>query len=155
MVHMRDEVKQASTATMEKCGKCVGNIDIDPFIPTLIECIHKVDEVPECVHKLAATTFVQQVEAPTLSIMGPRPTHRVRGKSPPTGGGDVAAPRGEVNASGAGTAQSGAYIRGHSGSSSSALPASRFRLSFCSSRLWSRLSAGGNPRSGSSTQRRK
>ena len=40
MVHMRDEVKQASTATMEKCGKCVGNIDIDPFIPTLIECIH-------------------------------------------------------------------------------------------------------------------
>ncbi|ACO67907.1 predicted protein [Micromonas commoda] len=71
MVHMRDEVKQASTATMEKCGKCVGNIDIDPFIPTLIECIHKVDEVPECVHKLAATTFVQQVEAPTLSIMGP------------------------------------------------------------------------------------
>ena len=50
---------------------CVGNIDIDPFIPTLIECIHKVDEVPECVHKLAATTFVQQVEAPTLSIMGP------------------------------------------------------------------------------------
>ena len=42
-----------------------------PFIPTLIECIHKVDEVPECVHKLAATTFVQQVEAPTLSIMGP------------------------------------------------------------------------------------
>jgi len=71
MVHMRDEVKEASTATMAKCGKCVGNIDIDPFIPTLIECIHKVDEVPECVHKLAATTFVQQVEAPTLSIMGP------------------------------------------------------------------------------------
>ena len=59
------------TETMAKVGTCVGNIDIDPFIPTLIECIHKVDEVPECVHKLAATTFVQQVEAPTLSIMGP------------------------------------------------------------------------------------
>ena len=71
MVDMRDEVKEKSTETMAKVGTCVGNIDIDPFIPTLIECIHKVDEVPECVHKLAATTFVQQVEAPTLSIMGP------------------------------------------------------------------------------------
>jgi hypothetical protein len=27
--------------------------------------------VPDCVHKLAATTFVQAVEAPTLSIMVP------------------------------------------------------------------------------------
>ena len=71
MVDMRDEVKEKSTDTMAKVATCVGNIDIDPFIPTLIECIHKVDEVPECVHKLAATTFVQQVEAPTLSIMGP------------------------------------------------------------------------------------
>jgi elongation factor 3 len=71
MVDMREEVKEKSTDTMAKVGTCVGNIDIDPFIPTLIECIHKVDEVPECVHKLAATTFVQQVEAPTLSIMGP------------------------------------------------------------------------------------
>jgi elongation factor 3 len=60
-----------STDTMAKVSTCVGNIDIDPFIPTLIECINNVDEVPECVHKLAATTFVQQVEAPTLSIMGP------------------------------------------------------------------------------------
>ena len=71
MVHMRDEVKKASTESMAKVATCVGNLDIEPFIPTLIECINNVDEVPECVHKLAATTFVQQVESPTLSIMGP------------------------------------------------------------------------------------
>jgi elongation factor 3 len=71
MVHMRSEVKEASTASMAKVADCVGNLDIEPFIPTLIECINNVDEVPECVHKLAATTFVQQVESPTLSIMGP------------------------------------------------------------------------------------
>jgi len=71
MVHMRDEVKKASTECMANVSTCVGNIDIEPFIPTLIECINNVDEVPECVHKLAATTFVQQVESPTLSIMGP------------------------------------------------------------------------------------
>jgi elongation factor 3 len=71
MVHMRDEVKKASTEAMANVSTCVGNLDIEPFIPTLIECINNVDEVPECVHKLAATTFVQQVESPTLSIMGP------------------------------------------------------------------------------------
>ena len=49
----------------------IGNLDIEPFVPTLIQCIVKIDEVPECVHKLAATTFVQQVESPTLSILGP------------------------------------------------------------------------------------
>lgn len=64
MVHMRDEVKKASTESMAKVATCVGNLDIEPFIPTLIECINNVDEVPECVHKLAATTFVQQVESP-------------------------------------------------------------------------------------------
>ena len=56
---------------MAKVATCVGNLDIEPFIPTLIECINNVDEVPECVHKLAATTFVQQVESPTLSLLGP------------------------------------------------------------------------------------
>jgi len=76
MVDMRDEVKLKSTDTMAKVATCVRNIDIDPFIPTLIECIEKVDEVPECVHKLAATTFVQQVNCnanlllyPALSVL--------------------------------------------------------------------------------------
>jgi len=71
MVDMRPEVVTKSTETMAICASTIGNLDIEPFIPTLIECIRAVDEVPECVHKLAATTFVQQVEAPTLSIMGP------------------------------------------------------------------------------------
>ncbi len=37
----------------------VGNRDIDPFIPVLISCIARPVEVPDCVHKLSATTFVQ------------------------------------------------------------------------------------------------
>ena len=71
MVDMRDEVKEKSSDTMAKAASTIGNLDIEPFVPTLIECIVKIDEVPECVHKLAATTFVQQVESPTLSILGP------------------------------------------------------------------------------------
>ena len=31
----------------------------DPFIPALISCIARPAEVPDCVHKLSATTFVQ------------------------------------------------------------------------------------------------
>ena len=37
----------------------VGNRDIDPFIPLLISSIATPAEVPDCVHKLSATTFVQ------------------------------------------------------------------------------------------------
>jgi len=71
MVDMKAEVKAASNATMKNVCAVVGNVDLDPFIPTLIECIVDVDGVPECVHKLAGTTFVQQVEAPALGIMEP------------------------------------------------------------------------------------
>ncbi|KAJ3340459.1 translational elongation factor EF-1 alpha, partial [Kappamyces sp. JEL0680] len=52
------------------CGT-LDNIDVVPFLPALISCIAHPEEVPECVFKLAATTFVQQVEAPTLAIMVP------------------------------------------------------------------------------------
>lgn len=37
----------------------VGNRDVDPFIPALISAIARPAEVPDCVHKLSATTFVQ------------------------------------------------------------------------------------------------
>ena len=69
MVDMKKEVKDKSTETMANVATCVGNIDIDPFIPTLIECINNVDEVPECVHKLAATTFVQQAGANSRPLL--------------------------------------------------------------------------------------
>ena len=49
----------------------MGNRDIEPFIPVLVSCIARPAEVPDCVHKLGATTFVQNVEAPALSIMVP------------------------------------------------------------------------------------
>lgn len=47
------------------------NIDVVPFLPALVSCISRPEEVPECVYKLSSTTFVQQVEAPTLAIMVP------------------------------------------------------------------------------------
>ena len=49
----------------------LGNKDVDPFVPVLISAMAKPVEVPECIHKLAATTFVQAVEAPTLAMLVP------------------------------------------------------------------------------------
>ncbi len=71
MGNARDAVKQAAVAAMTKCCGVVGNRDIEPFIPILVNCMLNPSTVPDCIHKLASTTFVQTVEAPTLSIMVP------------------------------------------------------------------------------------
>jgi len=71
MLDAREQVAKVSIDTMSRACGVIGNKDIEPFVPSLVACILKPAEVPECVHKLAATTFVQQVEAPTLSIMAP------------------------------------------------------------------------------------
>ncbi|RKO91663.1 P-loop containing nucleoside triphosphate hydrolase protein [Blyttiomyces helicus] len=67
----KPEVKSAATDAMNKVTATIDNIDVTPFLPALISCIARPEEVPECVYKLAATTFVTQVEAPTLAIMVP------------------------------------------------------------------------------------
>lgn len=45
--------------------------DIKPFIPNLIRSIETPKEVPEIVHLLSATTFVQTVNFAALSVMSP------------------------------------------------------------------------------------
>ncbi|KAK9468997.1 armadillo-type protein [Lipomyces arxii] len=65
------DVKKAARYAMEKATETIQNKDIEKFIPSLIECIAKPTEVPETVHLLGATTFVQEVTSGTLSIMVP------------------------------------------------------------------------------------
>lgn len=67
----RQGVKEAAADAMKACMECVNNKDLEQFIPMLIDTMQTPTKVPDCVHKLAATTFVQAVEAPTLSIMVP------------------------------------------------------------------------------------
>lgn len=67
----KPQVKQAAMACLAAVCATVGNQDIERFVPALISCVANPAEVPDCVHKLAATTFVQAVEAPTLAIMVP------------------------------------------------------------------------------------
>ena len=65
------EVKKAAHTTMEKVCGLIVNKDIERFIPELIKCIAKPENVPETVHLLGATTFVTDVHEPTLAIMVP------------------------------------------------------------------------------------
>jgi elongation factor 3 len=67
----KPEVKKYAHGTMEKVCGLIVNKDIDRFIPELIKCISKPENVPETVHLLGATTFVTDVHEPTLAIMVP------------------------------------------------------------------------------------
>jgi len=60
----------ASKALLDVC-LAVGNRDIERFVPDLVSALAHPTEMPDCVQKLGATTFVQQVDSPTLSILVP------------------------------------------------------------------------------------
>ncbi|GAB7358983.1 hypothetical protein MBLNU230_g5057t1 [Neophaeotheca triangularis] len=67
----KPEVKKRAYGTMEKLCALIVNKDIERFIPELIKCIAKPENVPETIHLLGATTFVTDVHEPTLAIMVP------------------------------------------------------------------------------------
>ena len=67
----KKEVKQAAKDATLQCLNTCQNKDIQPFIPAVIEAIENPSEVPETLHKLSATVFVQSVDNPALSIAVP------------------------------------------------------------------------------------
>ena len=71
MTDIKKDLATLATETLVKCCGAVGNKDIEPFIPNLVRCIAQPAEVQDCVHKLAATTFVQAVDAKTLALLVP------------------------------------------------------------------------------------
>jgi elongation factor 3 len=71
MTDIKKDLATLATETLVKCCGAVGNKDIEPFIPNLVRCIAQPEEVQDCVHKLAATTFVQAVDAKTLALLVP------------------------------------------------------------------------------------
>jgi elongation factor 3 len=71
MHDLRPSVKRAAKEALLKSCLSIGNKDIEPFVPHLIEAISNSDQIAECVHKLSATTFVQTVDARTLAVLVP------------------------------------------------------------------------------------
>ena len=67
----KPEIKKAARIAMERLCSLISNNDINRFIPELINCIAKPERVPDTVHLLGATVFVENVQATTLSIMVP------------------------------------------------------------------------------------
>jgi elongation factor 3 len=65
------QVKTAAMKALEKLCSVVGNKDIETALPKIMSSIANPTEVTQCVHLLSATTFVQAVEAPALSVMVP------------------------------------------------------------------------------------
>lgn len=66
------EVKKAARESLTKTTALVSNKDIERFIPALINAlINPVEEVPKTIQLLSATTFVSEVDSPTLSLMVP------------------------------------------------------------------------------------
>ncbi|KAG8970874.1 translational elongation factor EF-1 alpha [Tulasnella sp. 419] len=66
------DVKKAARETLTKTTALVSNKDVANFIPALINAlINPVEEVPKTIQLLSATTFVSEVDSPTLSLMVP------------------------------------------------------------------------------------
>ncbi|PPQ66033.1 hypothetical protein CVT26_010789 [Gymnopilus dilepis] len=66
------DVKKAARESLTKATALVSNKDIERFIPALIKAlINPVEEVPNTIALLSATTFVSEVDSPTLSLMVP------------------------------------------------------------------------------------
>lgn len=64
-------MQNAAVKTLDQLCKVVGNKDIEVALPKIMSSIANPSEVTQCIHLLSATTFVQAVEAPALSLMVP------------------------------------------------------------------------------------
>ncbi|KAI0270293.1 P-loop containing nucleoside triphosphate hydrolase protein [Russula aff. rugulosa BPL654] len=66
------DVKKQARESLTKVTALISNKDIEQFIPALIQSlINPVEEVPKTIQLLSATTFVSEVDSPTLSLMVP------------------------------------------------------------------------------------
>lgn len=65
------EVGPMVEETMKLLCQAIENVDIDPFIAPLINVFRDPDNATEVIHGLAGVTFVQEVDAATLSIIVP------------------------------------------------------------------------------------
>ena len=71
MNDIKASTKKAGKAVMQAVCACSGNKDLEPFLPNVIEANESLKNVAKSVEKLASCIFVQNVEAPALSVITP------------------------------------------------------------------------------------
>ena len=64
-------VKKEALKVLEEYLKCSGNNDLDVFIPSVLRGLKDAKTIDKSVEELASCIFVQNVEAPALSITTP------------------------------------------------------------------------------------
>jgi len=64
-------IKKNASKVLELLLQCSGNNDLDSFIPIVMKGLTKPSSIYDCVEALASCVFVQNVEAPALSIINP------------------------------------------------------------------------------------
>eukprot|EP00608_Synchroma_pusillum_P012714 CAMPEP_0198419596 /NCGR_PEP_ID=MMETSP1452-20131203/317_1 /TAXON_ID=1181717 /ORGANISM="Synchroma pusillum, Strain CCMP3072" /LENGTH=1042 /DNA_ID=CAMNT_0044139729 /DNA_START=1 /DNA_END=3129 /DNA_ORIENTATION=- len=69
---LKKQVKDAALTCFAECAAVIGNIDIEPIIPDIIKAYAKpVEETSNGLDRLVATTFVNEVDMPTLALLVP------------------------------------------------------------------------------------
>jgi len=68
---IKDQVSTAARQALRDCAAVDNNKDVRPNIPAVISAMENPEEVPECIHVLASTTFVQTVESSALALVVP------------------------------------------------------------------------------------
>lgn len=71
MCESKAAVSKGSTRAMAKMCECIDNPDVKPLIPHLMTAFGDPTKVEDAIHKLAATTFVAQIECNALAITVP------------------------------------------------------------------------------------
>ena len=64
-------IKTEASAVLELLLKCSGNNDLDSFTPVVLNGLKDPNSIYNCVESLASCVFVQNVEAPALSLITP------------------------------------------------------------------------------------
>mmetsp|Transcript_24145 Transcript_24145/g.31403 ORF Transcript_24145/g.31403 Transcript_24145/m.31403 type:complete len:327 (-) Transcript_24145:398-1378(-) len=67
----KPEVKSAAKASLSECCTVIHNPDVQPLVPTLISANANPKETTQALDALMGTTFVSQVDRPTLAIIVP------------------------------------------------------------------------------------
>jgi len=69
--NIKKDIAIAAFETMKDLCQVCRNIDVEPLLDVMASALKNHSEMPECVYKLASTTFVQEIESDTLSILNP------------------------------------------------------------------------------------
>ncbi|KAK1870371.1 hypothetical protein I4F81_012833 [Pyropia yezoensis] len=71
MCHAKAQVSGPALKSMQDLCSVIENSDIQPVVPDVISALKSPTEADECIFKLAAIVFVQQVECNALAIFVP------------------------------------------------------------------------------------